>query len=77
MTHRKTTHSKVVKQCEKFNKNMCHFKSDSCWYLHRDESISRNTDQNEENSKKQSGFQKTKMNLKPPLNSLKKKQKME
>ena len=77
MIHRKTTHYKVVKQCEKFNKNICHFKSDSCWYLHREESTNINTAENVENSENQSVFQKAHWNLKPPLNNIKKKQKME
>ena len=80
MIHRKSTHIRVVKKCEKFNQNSCSFSNDSCWFLHEfetkgeenEESIS-TTEQGSNNS----DFHNTHWNQKPPFKNLNKKQKIE
>ena len=88
MNHRKSNHLKVVKPCEKFNQNICQFKSDSCWYLHgtekvnvedviEEEDMEEDIEEVDNNEFQQSVFQKVTRNLKPPIRNTKKKQKME
>ena len=46
MRHRKSEHSSIIRKCTNFLKNNCQFQSSSCWYLHEENEME--VDDNEE-----------------------------
>ena len=83
MAHRKSSHTKAIRTCDRFENNACRFTSNSCWFLHEiviQRKHDDGTKQNKENVDKESNpsvFRKTQLNPDPPLENNMKKQKME
>ena len=79
MSHRKSNHQGIIRQCNQYLTKSCRFNSDSCWYKHEDENVmeeealndsvvaGKDEDEWEYQNKKKQVFQKASEKLKPPI----------
>ena len=70
MIHKKEKHRHLVRTCNLFIDDKCPHNDGMCWFIHEDNFIDKDVDENsdiEEQQTSQSVFQEVLENLKPPI----------
>ena len=70
MIHKKEKHRHLVRTCNLFIDDKCPHNDSMCWFIHEDNFIDKDVDENsdiEEQQTSQSVFQEVLENLKPPI----------
>ena len=73
MIHKKEKHRHLVRSCNLFIDDKCPHNDSMCWYVHEDNFINENFDENnkiEDQRNTQSVFQEVQENLKPPIGNI-------
>ena len=85
MKHRKYKHEPLVRTCSNFLQNKCERQNNTCWFIHKDEAMDTDSmekkneyeDNQEDEVKSSSVFQKVLKKIEPPLMKNYSNQKME